>query len=101
MTGILLAFGTGQQPFAAAWSFIKSLVVSRKYLLFFVAVLAIMLLNKNELRLESWINVSYDLTPFLSGWEGAWPAWVQSHVPLRRTDRRMLNFSIWSSFNRP
>lgn len=78
MIGILLAFGTGQQPFAAAWSFIKSLVVSRKYLLFFVAVLAIISLNKNELRLENWINVSYDLTPYLSGWEGAWPAWVQS-----------------------
>ncbi len=77
---ILIAFGTGRQPFAAAWAFLKSLVVSRKYLLFFVAVTAIMFLNKNELRLENWLKVSYDLTPTLSGWEGAWPVWLQSNL---------------------
>ncbi|RKP54267.1 inositol phosphorylceramide synthase [Cohnella endophytica] len=78
MIGILLSFGTGRQPFAAVWSFVKSLVVSRKYLFFFIAVLTIILLNKNELQLEDWINVTYDLTPYLSGWEGTWPAWLQS-----------------------
>jgi membrane-associated phospholipid phosphatase len=77
---ILIAFGTGRQPFAAAWAFLKSLVVSRKYLLFFIAVTAIMFLNKNELRLENWLKVPYDLTPVLSGWEGAWPAWLQSNL---------------------
>jgi len=77
---VLIAFGTGRQPFAAAWSFLKSLVVSRKYLLFFVSVMAIMLLNKNELLLENWLKVPYDLTPMLSGWEGAWPAWLQTNL---------------------
>jgi membrane-associated phospholipid phosphatase len=77
---VLIAFGTGRQPFAAAWSFLKTLVVSRKYLLFFVSVMAIMLLNKNELLLEHWLKVPYDLTPMLSGWEGAWPAWLQTNL---------------------
>jgi len=74
----LLAFGTGKQPFAVAWSFVRSLVVSRKYLLFFSAVLAILVLNKYELHLENWIGASYDLTPVLTGWEGAWQARIQS-----------------------
>ncbi|QJD81819.1 phosphatase PAP2 family protein [Cohnella herbarum] len=77
---ILIAFGTGKQPFAAAWSFLKTLVVSRKYLLFFIAVIAIMILNKNELQLENWLKVPYDLTPVLSGWEGSWQAWLQTNL---------------------
>ncbi|MCD9025677.1 phosphatase PAP2 family protein [Cohnella silvisoli] len=75
---ILITLGTGRQPLAAAYSFIKSLVVSRKYLLFFIAVLAIMVINKYELKMEQWLNISYDLTPALSGWEGTWPAWLQT-----------------------
>ncbi|MFC5402051.1 phosphatase PAP2 family protein [Cohnella soli] len=77
---VLIGFGTGKQPLATAWIFVKSLVLSRKYLFFFGAVLAIILLNKNELKLEQWINVKYDLTPILSGWEGDWPAWLQSKL---------------------
>ncbi|TFE30725.1 phosphatase PAP2 family protein [Cohnella luojiensis] len=77
--GLLIAFGTGRQPFAATWAFLKSLIISRKYLLFFIAVMAIILLNKNELRLENWLKVPYDLTPVLSGWEGAWPVWLQTN----------------------
>lgn len=42
--------------------------------------MAIMLLNKNELLLENWLKVPYDLTPMLSGWEGAWPAWLQTNL---------------------
>jgi membrane-associated phospholipid phosphatase len=77
--GLLIAFGTGKQPFAATWAFLKSMVISRKYFLFFIAVMAIILLNKNELRLENWLNVQYDLTPVLSGWEGDWPVWLQKN----------------------
>jgi membrane-associated phospholipid phosphatase len=76
----LIAFGTGRQPFLAAGSFLKSLVVSRKFLLFFLAVLAIMIVNKYELTLEEWLHVSYDLTPALTGWEGTWQIWLQSHM---------------------
>jgi membrane-associated phospholipid phosphatase len=77
MVSILVAFGTGRQPFLPAWRFLKSLIVSRKYLLFFIAVSVILFLNKNELKLEEWLNVSYDLTPALSGWEGSWQVWLQ------------------------
>ncbi|BBI32560.1 phosphatase PAP2 family protein [Cohnella abietis] len=76
--GGLISFGTGKQPFVAAWSLLKSIVVSRKYLFFFVAVLAIMILNKNELKLENWLNVPYDLTSTITGWEGTWPTWLQT-----------------------
>jgi len=77
---VLLAFGTGRQPLAVAWSFVKTLVLSRRYLLFLSAVLAILILNKYELHLENWIGVTYDLTAALSGWEGAWQASLQSAV---------------------
>ena len=66
MVTLLVAFGTGSQPFLPAWRFIKSLIVSRKYLLFFIAVSVILLLNKNELRIEQWLDISYDLTAYLS-----------------------------------
>jgi len=75
---ILITFGTGRQPLVPAWMFLKSLVSSRNYLLFFIAMLTILLLNKNELKLEQWMNIQYDLTGLLSGWEGAWPATLQS-----------------------
>jgi len=76
----LIWYGTGRQPLAAGLAFVKALIGSRKYLLFFVAVLAILLVNKYELHLEEWINVSYDLTPMLTGWEGAWQANLQSFL---------------------
>ncbi|XID93632.1 phosphatase PAP2 family protein [Paenibacillaceae bacterium WGS1546] len=76
----LIALGTGKQPFAAGYAFVKSVIVSRKYMLFLLAVLAILLLNKYELKMEEWLNISYDLTPALTGWEGAWPAWLQSRL---------------------
>jgi membrane-associated phospholipid phosphatase len=80
MVSFLLTFGTGRQPFLAAWAFLKSLVVSRKYLLFFIAALATMMLNKYELNLEEWLHISYDVTPVLSNWEGVWPAWLQNNL---------------------
>lgn len=78
VVAVLIMFGTGRQPFIAAWMFLRSLAMSRNYLLFFVAMSAILVLNKNELRLERWLNVPYDLTPLLSGWEGNWPLWLQT-----------------------
>jgi len=77
---ILLAFGTGRHPLVPAWTFVKSLAASRRYLIFFIAVLAIMYLNKFELQLENWINVPYDLTPVLTGWEGTWMVWLQTNL---------------------
>jgi hypothetical protein len=48
---MLIAFGTGRQPFAAAWSILKSIVIIPKYLFFFIAVLTIMVLNTNEIKI--------------------------------------------------
>ncbi|MFD0674333.1 phosphatase PAP2 family protein [Cohnella sp. GCM10027633] len=77
VVAILLTFGTGRQPLITVWLFLKSLAMSRNYLLFLVAMFAILVLNKNELRLEHWLKVPYDLTPALTGWEGNWMLWVQ------------------------
>ncbi|MFC4600376.1 phosphatase PAP2 family protein [Cohnella hongkongensis] len=77
---VLIWFGAGRQPLAVGWTFVKALIQSRQYLLFFLAVLAILLLNKYELHLENWINISYDLTSALTGWEGAWQAGLQSRL---------------------
>lgn len=78
IVAVLLTFGTGRQPFIVAWMLLKSLALSRNYLLFLVAMFAILALNKNELRLERWLKVPYDLTPLVNGWEGDWPLWLQT-----------------------
>lgn len=77
VVAVLLTFGTGRQPLITVWLFLKSLAMSRNYLLFLAAMFAILVLNKNELRLEHWLKVPYDLTPVLTGWEGDWMLWVQ------------------------
>jgi len=77
----LIWFGTGRQPLAVGMAFIRALIQSRQYLLVFIAVIAILFLNKYELHLESWLNISYDLTAALTGWEGAWQAKLQAILP--------------------
>ncbi|CAM3732536.1 phosphatase PAP2 family protein [Cohnella lubricantis] len=74
----LLWYGTGRQPLAAVYAFVKSLATSPKYLAFFAAMLAILLLNKYELKLEAFFPVRYNLTSALSGWEGSWQGRLQS-----------------------
>jgi membrane-associated phospholipid phosphatase len=75
---LLLWFGTGRQPLAAVYWFARSLVTSRKYLLFFAAMLAILQVNKNELMFETKYGVTYDLTSLMTGWEGSWQASLQN-----------------------
>lgn len=79
----LIWFGTLRMPVVAAYLFIRSLVTSPKYLLFFVSMFGILLVNKNELKLERHFQVSYDLTSTLTGWEGHWHVWLQNalHAP--------------------
>lgn len=74
----LLWYGTGKQPFAAGGVFVKSLLTSPKYLIFFASMLAILLLNKFELKLEAFFPIHYNLTSALSGWEGSWQGRLQS-----------------------
>jgi membrane-associated phospholipid phosphatase len=75
---LLIWFGTGRQPLATAYYFLRSFFTSRKFMFFFLAMLSILMANKYELKLENWIPVSYDLTHALSGWEGNWQAVLQS-----------------------
>ncbi|TJY41417.1 inositol phosphorylceramide synthase [Cohnella pontilimi] len=77
VTVLLLWFGTGRQPLGAAYGFVRSLVISRKSLMFFAALIAILQVNKNELWFESKYGVQYDLTSVLTGWEGNWHAQLQ------------------------
>ncbi|THF83826.1 phosphatase PAP2 family protein [Cohnella fermenti] len=74
---ILLWFGTGRQPFAAAAAFIRMLFSSWSGLIFFLLLLAILLVNKFELELEAMFPVPYNLTSALTGWEGSWQASLQ------------------------
>ncbi|WP_123041264.1 phosphatase PAP2 family protein [Cohnella candidum] len=76
---ILLWFGTGRQPLDAIYRFLRSLATSPKFLIFFAATLAILVVNTFEVKLEAAYGVTYDLTPYVTGWEGNWHAWLQSH----------------------
>jgi membrane-associated phospholipid phosphatase len=75
---LLLWYGTGRQPLASAYWFVRSLLTSPKYLLFFAAMLGILQVNKIELTLENKYGVTYDLTSAITGWEGSWQASLQS-----------------------
>ncbi|WP_027092705.1 phosphatase PAP2 family protein [Cohnella thermotolerans] len=77
---LLLWFGTGRHPLAPAGAFVKSLVTSPMYLGYFLAMLAILILNKFELKLEALFPVSYNLTRALSGWEGSWQGDLQRYL---------------------
>ncbi|MBB6633950.1 phosphatase PAP2 family protein [Cohnella thailandensis] len=80
LVALLLWFGTGRQPLAVAGVFMRTLFSSWPRFLFFISLLAILLLNKFELKLEALFPVTYDLTSALTGWEGSWQAALQSAV---------------------
>ncbi|MBB6729346.1 phosphatase PAP2 family protein [Cohnella zeiphila] len=73
----LLWYGTGRQPLAPAYVFVRSLLASPKYLFVFVSLVAILLVNKYEMKLEELLPVHYNLTSALSGWEGSWQGALQ------------------------
>lgn len=75
---LLIWYGTGRQPLAAVWAFAKTLITSPKYLIFFLTMLAILLLNKYELKLEALFPVHYDLTSAIVGWESGWQGRLQN-----------------------
>jgi membrane-associated phospholipid phosphatase len=77
---ILLWFGTGRQPLDPVYRLLRSLVTSRKYLAFFAAALATLIINTYEVKLEAAYGVTYNLTSVLTGWEGDWHVWLQTHL---------------------
>jgi len=77
---LLLWLGTGRQPLAAVYRLARALLTSRKAFLYMLATVSILLVNTFELRWENAYGVRYDLTGFLTGWEGGWHVWLQTHL---------------------
>ncbi|MBD3917788.1 phosphatase PAP2 family protein [Paenibacillus sp. PR3] len=73
----LLTYGVAGNPFAAALDFLKNLVLSPKHFIHFVAVLAILFLNKNEMRFERNIDFSANFTHLFKSIEGNFVANLQ------------------------
>jgi len=59
---VLLICSLRMNPLTAATSFLRTLVVSRKFLLHFVALLAILMINKLELIIEENMNYTANFT---------------------------------------
>lgn len=76
----LLWFATGRQPLDAVFKLFRALAASRKHLVFLLAALAILAVNTFEVKLEDAFGVTYDLTSALTGWEGNWHVWLQTHL---------------------
>ncbi|BFH61219.1 phosphatase PAP2 family protein [Paenibacillus azoreducens] len=67
---LLIWLGTLRNPLKAAYLFIKELLVSRKFLLFFAIMVGILLVNSYELQVEKMLDLHYDFTPWVFGLEG-------------------------------
>lgn len=74
---LLITFGVAGNPFAVAFDFLRNLATSPRYFLHFAGLLLILLLNKNEMRLENNMNLTYDFTPFFHSIEGSIVASIQ------------------------
>lgn len=70
MTIILISIGTGRNPFAAAYHFVKELLTSWKFLLLFLSMAGVLLINKYEQLLERHMSYQKDFTPFFFKLEG-------------------------------
>lgn len=73
----LLTYGVAGNPFAAALDFLKNLVLSPKYFIHFVALLAILFLNKSEMHIERNMNYSVNFTHLFKSIEGNFVANLQ------------------------
>ncbi|MHA0858369.1 phosphatase PAP2 family protein [Paenibacillus sp. CMAA1364] len=67
---ILIWIGSLRNPFLVIKEFVQSLRNSRTFLLLFVSVACILIINKYELKFENSLNYDMDFTPFIYGIEG-------------------------------
>lgn len=72
-----LLFSTRKNPFATAGSFVQELFTSRKYLLHFLAMIAVLLFNKIELWIENRMHYKPDFTGSIYRIEGNFVASLQ------------------------
>jgi len=73
----LLLFALRENPFRAAGAFVQDLFTVPKFLLHFLAMLAILFFNKMELWLESQMVKKTDFTSMIYGLEGNFAALLQ------------------------
>ncbi|MBW7476245.1 phosphatase PAP2 family protein [Paenibacillus oenotherae] len=66
----LIWYGALANPFSIGGLFVKELVTNRKYLFHFIALLAILFLNKIELQIEQNMNYTSDFTAWFQSLEG-------------------------------
>lgn len=74
---LLVWFGSYRQPFIAASSLLREIRTSRKLLRAFIALLLVLVANKYELHLETWLNPTWNFTSFIYQLEGHIAAHIQ------------------------
>lgn len=74
---VLIWFGTLKNPIKVAGTFIRSLLTSKKLLFHFLALIAILIVNNVELKVEQLMNLEWDFTPWIYGLEGDFVRTVQ------------------------
>ncbi|WP_135555020.1 phosphatase PAP2 family protein [Paenibacillus cymbidii] len=77
-TFFLLLFSIRTNPFFAAGAFVQEMFTSRKYLLHFTAMIAILFSNKMELWLEQHMHSRADFTDQIYALEGNFVASIQT-----------------------
>ncbi|MDK8181177.1 phosphatase PAP2 family protein [Paenibacillus sp. UMB4589-SE434] len=66
----LVWFGSRKQPLAVFASIFRALWQSRPFLIAFISLILILLVNKYELDIEQLMNISWDFTPAIHQLEG-------------------------------
>lgn len=78
VTVVLIGIGTFANPWRSIVSFIRELITSRVFLILFLMMLGVLLLNSLELKFEESISYNADFTPWLFSVEGQFVAAFQS-----------------------
>ncbi|GMK38359.1 hypothetical protein PCCS19_14130 [Paenibacillus sp. CCS19] len=73
----LLTYGVAGNPFAVGLDFLKNMITSPKYFIHFVALLAILFLNKSEMHIERNMDYSANFTHWFKSIEGSFVANLQ------------------------
>lgn len=67
---LLMWFGSMKNPIKITGIFIRQLFTSRTYLFHIIALVAILVLNNVELKIENAMNLQWDFTPLIHSFEG-------------------------------
>jgi membrane-associated phospholipid phosphatase len=74
---ILIWIATRKIPFYAAGAFVQEIFTSRKFVLHFIALVAMLIINKLEQWVADQMNFKADFTPSIYSLEGDFVAWFQ------------------------